>query len=369
MPRIALLGTRGIPAQYGGFETFCERLAIGLVKEHIDVCVYREASEWGWDEFRGVTIRCVPALPLGPFKTILFDALCLVDAASRRYDVVYMLGYGASVFLWLPKLLQQNLWVNMDGLEWKRRKWSWPARMYLRCAEWIAYRSADLVVVDAIAIGASLEARHGGRQGVVFVPYGADVLEKQQLGDEPVVEKWGGDDFYLIVARIEPENHVREMLEGFCGSASQKKLVVVGPLRRDGYSRSIERFADDRRVLFLGGVYDQTTLRALRMRCFAYIHGHSVGGTNPSLLEAMGAGNLILAHRNPFNREVLGTDECMFADAAGLSRLIEQVEGDSWLLQREVCREAVRARLLERYTWDMVIEKYKQLLVKWSHAE
>ncbi|MCL2659479.1 MAG: DUF1972 domain-containing protein [Acidobacteriaceae bacterium] len=358
--KIAILGTRGIPARYGGFETFAERLAIGLVAHGCDVTVFCESGEI--DEpciFHGVKLRYVPAPRLGPLQTILYDARCLW-AARNGYDVVYMLGYGAAPFCLIPRLWGTKVWINPDGLEWERAKWGLVARSYLRLMEWAALHSADHIIADAEAIAASLTARHGKLSNCTVIPYGCDVIDTPPAAE--LLLSWNliPRSYYLAVCRLEPENHVLEILQAFQKSRSTKQLIVVGNhLAKSKYVARL-REVRDTRIRMIGTVYDTSKLTCLRYHAFAYLHGHSVGGTNPSLLEAMGCGNLIIAHNNLFNRETVESCGLYFSDIVELSRAIncvEQEEDDYGQL-----REATRSRARNKYNWPDIIKKYIEIL-------
>jgi glycosyltransferase involved in cell wall biosynthesis len=360
---IAILGTRGIPARYGGFETFAERLAIGLVERGSEVTVYCERSIATDDlpsSYRGVRLVHLAAPRAGPFTTIIFDLVCLWHA-RRGHDVVYMLGYGAAPFCWIPRWFGgARIWINVDGIEWRRAKWNWFGRTYLRLMERWATRVADLVVADAQAIHAHLVASYRRLPQVAVVPYGTDLVREAPVAP---LARFGlaPGGYYLVVARLEPENHVRELVEGFLASRCDAPLVVVGS--KDSptpYVRALLALQGER-VRFVGGVYESETLVALRYHARAYLHGHSVGGTNPSLLEAMGCGNLIIAHDNPFNREVLGDGARFFAAAADVPAAIDWVESFD-AAAHAATGERMRDRAAAEYSWDRIVACYENML-------
>jgi glycosyltransferase involved in cell wall biosynthesis len=358
--KLAILGTKGIPARYGGFETFAEELATGLCARGFDVTVFCESGETpAPDTFEGVRLRYEAAPPLGPLQTILFDMNCLW-AARKGYDVVYMLGYGAAPFCVIPRLWNTEVWINPDGLEWARAKWGFVARNYFRLMEWASLKAANRIIADAEAIAASLADRHGKLPKCSVIPYGCDVIETPP----PLtpLAQWGlsPQSYHLVVSRLEPENHVLEILSAFQQSRSRKQLIVVGNhLARTRYVEQL-RAIEDPRIRMVGTVYDSARLTSLRYHAFAYLHGHSVGGTNPSLLEAMGCGNLIFAHDNPFNRETLGSCGFYFADAPELAQRIDHAENKDSGLDR--LREASRERARSKYHWDDITARYAALL-------
>lgn len=358
--KLAILGTRGIPARYGGFETFTEKLAIGLSRLGHQVTVYCEAGEPAPPaEFHGVKLRYISSPALGPLQTILYDLQCLWDARTG-YDVVYMLGYGAALFCAIPRFWGTEVWINPDGLEWARAKWNAAGKAYFRLMEWTALRVANRIVADSAAVADSLAGRHGELRSCTVIPYGCEIVDTTP-GIEPLAE-WAlvPGSYYLVVCRFEPENHVLEILRAFQQSQSARQLIVVGnhcaPTR---YVRELNSIRDPR-IRMIGTIYDQDKLTSLRAHAFAYIHGHSVGGTNPSLLEAMGCGNLIFAHDNPFNRETLGNCGVFFSSLADLTQAFDRMEmeegrGAEW-------RKAVIARARAKYRWAEIISSYAALL-------
>lgn len=358
--KLAILGTRGIPARYGGFETFAERLAIGLAQRGHEVTVYcekRGASSPA--EFRGVRLRYCAAPRLGPLATIVYDASCLWDA-RKEFDVVYMLGYGAAPFCLIPRCWKSEVWINPDGVEWARAKWGFAARAYFRAMEWVALRVADSIVADAEAIAQGLAARHGMIRRCSVIAYGCEAIEAPPAVDALSEWKLEPDGYFLVVCRLEPENHVLEILQAFAQSRSTRRLVVVGNHLAPGRYAERLRSIGDERIRMIGSVYDQDKLTSLRWHAFAYLHGHSVGGTNPSLLEAMGCGNLVFAHDNCFNRETLGRAGIFFADAQTLTQAIDHAEQGGFDIEQK--RREAKWRARTYYRWEDIVRRYAELL-------
>ncbi|QJD31427.1 DUF1972 domain-containing protein [Methylococcus geothermalis] len=358
---LAFLGTRGIPAQYGGFETFAEELAVRLAEQGVLVTVYCEkgpAEALG--VYRGVKLEYVPATRCGPLTTVLFDLRCLWRA-RKNHDVVYMLGYGAAVFCFLPRLWGCKVWLNVDGIEWRRAKWGRVARSYFKIMEFFATRVPDRVIADAEGIRQHLLQRHKRLAPCSVIPYGAPVVECPP--DADLLRSWGvvPRGYYLVVCRLEPENHVREIIEGFLASETSHPLLIIGDhSRKSDYVYALRGYGSDR-VRFLGTIFDLEKLQSLRYHAVAYFHGHSVGGTNPSLLEAMGCGNRVLAHDNCFNREVLGSNGWFFRQADDIPELVRRVEGLSASQSAEMSW-AVRERVRLHYSWDRIAADYLRLL-------
>lgn len=356
--RLAIVGARGIPAHYGGFETFAEQLAVRLVERGHEVTVFCENGEGAVEEYKGVRLRHVISRELGPLTTVVYDAACLWKARSG-FDVIYMLGYGSSAFCWVPRIWGTKVWINMDGLEWARGKWGAFARWYLRRAEGLAMWTPDRIIADAAAIKGNLQSRHRRLPPCDVIPYGSEIVgsanaeELKRFGVEP-------GSYYLVVCRFEPENRIREIIEGFLESDTEARLVLVGDhLRKSTYVESLREYKCDR-ILFTGPVYETAGIQALRYFCRAYLHGHSVGGTNPSLLEAMGCGNAVIANDNPFNREVLGDAGLFFTTPGDVSECIGRV--DSGTADVAGMRAKVVERVRQFYTWERITDHYCELI-------
>lgn len=357
MAKIAILGTRGIPALYGGFETFAEELSVRLVERGHEVAVYCEVGEGDQPEsFKGVRLEYAPATKLGPLSTILFDIRCLWRA-RKKFDVVYMLGYGASLFCFLPRLWGTEVWINMDGVEWARSKWGFAAKLWFRLMETAAMWTPDRIIADAEGILAHLRSRHIELPPCSVIPYGAPVVE--EAPDPAILGEWGLDpgSYDLVVCRLEPENSVQEIIEGHLGAHTDRTLVVVGGTADPTeYVKGLLRM-QGRRVRFIGTVYDKEKLLALRYHAAVYLHGHTVGGTNPSLLEAMGCGSVIIAHDNVFNRETAGPAAFYFRRPADISPLLAAVSSAS-RASLEALKDGARQRVRLRYSWDGITDHY-----------
>ncbi len=358
--RVAILGSRGIPARYGGFETFVEEISLRLVQQDVSVTVYCEADNASDqpEVYQGVYLKYVRAPRLGPLTTIIFDLNCLWHA-RKNYDVVYMLGYGASLFCFLPRLWGCEVWINMDGVEWARSKWNWLARLWFIVMEAAAMWTANTVVADAKAIRRHLEKRHWRMPECSVIAYGADVVSQEP--DPAYLKEWGilPGQYYLVVCRLEPENHVREITQGFVASKSPHLLLILGDNETaTPYVTELLQTRDER-IKFAGTVYETNKLQALRWHCRAYFHGHSVGGTNPSLLEALGCGNLVIAHDNPFNHEVAESAALYFGSAEEIPSIVAEVDKlDSFENRRKMSID----RVSQQYSWAKVTDEYVSLL-------
>lgn len=357
--KLAILGTRGIPAEYGGYETFAEELAVRLAQRGHEVTVFCEKGQGNTDKsYKGVRLEYVHAPSLGPLSIVWFDTHCMLRVGGN-YDVAYLLGYGAGAFVWVPRIFKTPMWVNMDGLEWKRSKWPWYGRAYLKINEWCAAKFSSGMIADAEGMRLYLRDAYGSGPAIEMISYGADLVDAPPSA--ALLESFGltPQNYYLVVCRLEPENHVKEIIKGFNLSNTDKQLIVVGNSDANTpYVREILLTAGEK-VRFVGSCYDKQKLQAVRYFAFAYFHGHSVGGTNPSLLEAMGCGNQVIAHDNVFNREVAADAAEYFLSPSDIPAIIESFEKDNAgaAKRSEIAHERIRSI----YSWDRIADQYEQL--------
>jgi glycosyltransferase involved in cell wall biosynthesis len=363
---LRILGTRGVPAAHGGFETFAEHLALYLVRHGWRVIVYCQNAGTGpivedvWEGIERVIISVPQPNPRG---NIFFDWKA-TRHASNHGDLCLTLGYNTAVFCaWLRLRGVPNL-INMDGIEWRRAKWGTIAKSWLWLNDWAGCWLGNHLVADHPDIARHLQRRVSGRK-ITMIPYGAPQLEHadgavvRQLGLEP-------GRYMTLIARAEPENSILEIVQGFSERPRGVKLVVLGTYEPSHeYQAAVKAAASDE-VIFVGAIYDKTVVQALRLHSLAYLHGHQVGGTNPSLVEALGAGNAIIAHDNRFNRWVAGPGARYFASAAEVSRELDQILGDASVLTR--MRTASQERFQSEFRWDDVLAQYAELLERWLPA-
>ncbi len=363
--RIAILGSRGIPANYGGFETFAEQLAVRLALRGYQITVYAESEDAPPKDrvYKGVRVRFRRRPRWGAASVLAYDCACLWDAC-KGYDLVYMLGYGAAWACWWPRIFGVPVWINVDGLEWARSKWGHGARLYLRAMEWLATRVATLLVADAEAIAQRFRQTHPRGAPCTFVAYGAELMQAADVDAAPLAQ-WGlqPGQYMLVVARAEPENHVLEIIEGYTLQAGNWPLVVVGDIGgATAYQQRLRQCASDK-VRFVGGIYDAQQLASLRLHAACHLHGHSVGGTNPSLLEAMACGNWVIAHDNPFNREVARETADYFSTPEQLAQCLQRMTLAT-AAERQARRDAVRAIVARFYGWESIADAYERLIVE-----
>ena len=355
--RIAVIGCRGIPAGYSGFETFAEELCTRLVELGHDVTVYcRRGAQYTEDEpadeYKGVRLLYTPYLKQRELETLSHEAASIADSLRRPFDLYYFLGTRSAPMYVPLRASKRIVVVNTDGLEWKRRKWNRLGRSYLKFAEWVAVRmAADELVSDARAMADYFKATYGRES--TFLTNGAHILTELPEGS---LEEWGveRDGYYLVACRIEPENNIDLVIREFLASGSERELVIAGGMNYETpYWSYLQSLGEGRRVRFLGPVYGPMLVEKLHLGCYGYLHGHEVGGTNPSLLKAMGCGNGVLALGSVFNVEVLGGTGLIWSKRAGsLAERIRWAEKNPERL-REL-GERARDRIRAHYTWDQV---------------
>ncbi len=371
---IGILGTRGIPARYGGFETACETIAFGLRKSGFNVvvaCEKIEKSALKPDEYRGIHLVYFSLRDsLRPLSEVLYDVRSLIKL-TPKVDAVYMLGYGAGIFFWIPRLLRKTLVVNSDGMEWMRPKFGRVSRLLLRISERFALTLANVVVADSRCVARYVLRAYG--KPPVFLAYGTAVRNQPPMWDTESIKRWlpshgaslRPDQYYLVLARMEPDNNIDKIIQGFTLSGTSRKLLLVGPCISREYLGKLRDLANrDPRIILAGPVYDPELKAMLRRHCAAYLHGHMVGGTNPSLLEALGAGNVVIGADVEFNREVIGSRDVpaffFHPNPESISTAIDRVDSDLISL-RERARVEGPARIERAYNWDDIIQGYADL--------
>lgn len=369
-PALAILGTRGIPAQHGGFETFAEHLALFMVAQGWDVTVYCQedgAQPLRESVWQGVRRIHIGATAPGALGTMQFDWAATRHAA-RAGALVLTLGYNTAAFLAWYRLRRVRNLINMDGIEWRRSKWGRLAKAWLYLNERAAIWFADHLIADSPGIQTHLR-QHTHERHITMIPYGAHAVESAPQDVLRRLDLRPGA-YALVIARPEPENSILEMVQAFVAVPRDCELVVLGKFEPDthAYHREVVALASRHpQVRLPGPIYDKVAVAALRFHARLYLHGHQVGGTNPSLVEALAAGNACLARDNIFNRWVAGDAARYFTDTAQCTTLLTQLLGDASL--RSGMQVAARTRHHAHFTWNTVLAQYQQLLSRWSpHA-
>lgn len=353
--KIAIIGSRGIPNRYGGFEQLAEELSLGLLQKGHSVTVYNsDRHQYRKNSFKGVDIvHCYDAEHLlGTAGQFIYDLNCIRDARKKGFEVLLFLGYTSSS-VWRRLFPSKSVIIfNMDGLEWKRSKYSGLVRAFLKYAEKLAVRFSDHLVADSPLIRDYLIKKYGVESR--YIPYGAFIpagIKKGLLKEFNCTAK----NYYMLMGRMEPENNIATILEGFHRSRSEQKFIVLGNTNNSYGRYLVKRFGTDVRICFAGAIYDREINHALRSYCSLYFHGHSVGGTNPSLLEAMADGAMIAAHDNEFNRSVLGEDAHYFSSPDGVNKIIDTFKDDPLMTAHNL------DKINTWYNWPAVIDQYNEL--------
>lgn len=359
--KIAIAGTRGIPNHYGGYEQAVTFLADGLAKKGHTVTVYNSHShpykEKKWKEVE--IIHCYdPEERIGTAGQFLYDLNCIRHARKQEYDILLFMGYTSSS-VWGRFFPQKPIIIsNMDGLEWKRSKYAKPVRHFLKYAEKLAVRFSQYHIADSVTIKKYLDEKYTINSQ--FIPYGATIssaLSADTLNEFNV--KPG--EYYLLIARMEPENNIEMILDGYMASGSGDKFLVIGNARNYYGQKLVQKYITSSNVHFAGALFDQHKLDNLRAYCKLYFHGHSVGGTNPSLLEAMAAGCVIAAHQNEFNASVLGNEACYFSTPEDTCRIILS---DTTGKQKNQWTNIQQNKIKDLYNWRHITDLYEQFMIQ-----
>ncbi len=355
--KIAILGTRGIPNQYGGFEQWAELLSQELVKTGCEVTVYNSHFHpYRDNEFNGVQIiRKWDPEKIGLASQFIYDLLCILDTRKRHYDVIIQLGYTtSSVWAWLMPKKRSRIIYNMDGMEWKREKYKGILSVFLKYAEKLAVKHSNIIIADSKPIKQYLDKKYNIQ--AEFIPYPAFIFKDP---DGSVIKKFGlkQDGYYLLIARSQPDNNPETIIKGVINSNTDKPLIIIGNYNNK-YGKYLKRSYESDQVIFAGAIYDKKILDNLRYFSSIYFHGHSAGGTNPSLLEAMAASCTICAHDNEFNKAVLGHDAFYFKTENDIISVLNaddiMKEKDKWIKNNIV-------KLQENYNLPNLVAKYYNL--------
>jgi len=353
--RIALLGTRGIPASYGGFETFAEELSTRLVERGHSVTVYCR-TRYQSSSYRGVDLRYLPTIRHKYLDTLAHTCLSSLELLRHRYDAVLYCNAANAVFTLWPRLVGMPTALNVDGLERHRKKWNRAAKSWYLLSERLSTWCPSTVITDAEHIEEYYRARYGKTSS--FIPYGADAAK---VPGTNVVEELGlvPDRYVLYVSRLEPENNALLVREAFERVQTDMKLAIIGdaPYASD-YIRRVKTTSDPR-IVIPGAIYGEG-YKQLQSHCFAYVQATEVGGTHPALIEAMGRGAMVLYLRTPENSEVAG-DAAIAFDS---DELVEKLQSALRVSteERAAWGHRAQARVQERYSWDAVTTAYERVL-------
>ncbi len=360
--RIAILGTRGIPASYGGFETFAEHLSTRLVARGHDVTVYCRAHYVSprQMEYHGVRLQILPTIRHKYFDTVVHTFLSSIHAVSRRFDAALICNAANAPFSPILRFTGTPVAINVDGLEHKRKKWNWLGRRYYQLAEQLSTLLPNEMVTDAQVIQDYYLTRHNAPS--TMIAYGSEV---ERRPDRELVRKWRVEPnrYVLYVSRLEPENNARLVIEAFKRVRTAYRLLIVGDAPyAEQYIQDLKaRARGDKRIIFTGFVFGQD-YRALQQNAYCYVHATEVGGTHPALLEAMGYGNCVLTLATPENLEVVGEAGVPYSDELDLAEKLQRVLRDGSLVH--AYRHRAQLRIRSNYDWDRVVDQYEQLFAR-----
>lgn len=360
--KLLILGTRGIPGNHGGFETFAQRLALYLVNRGWEITVYCQDSgdKPTPKTWNGINLVHIPTPNNSAWSSIVFDYKSTIHALKQD-GIVLVLGYNTAIFSLLYRLKQRIVLTNMDGMEWWREKWNGVQKSWLfineRCGVWFS----DRLIADHPKI-AQYYINKGGIEPskIATIPYGTEAVETTDI---TLLKQYNleGNDYALIIARPEPENFILEIVTAFSRRRRGCKLVVLGRYKPESnnYHAQVMAAASDE-VEFIGGVYDKDVVHSLRYHARLYVHGHTVGGTNPSLVEALAAGTPVLAQNNHFNTWVAGEKSLYFDNEADCAQQFDTILDNPEALQ--AMRQGSFERYQEAFSGDRDLIDYEQLL-------
>ncbi len=373
--KIAFISTRGIPNNYGGFEQFAEYISVGLVRRGHEVVVYSpHFHPYREPDYKGVRIKHIysPEKWIGSsVGSFFYDFLSLRDALKKeKFDIIYEAGYTSIVpaYIWFNvKRIKYPLFTtNMDGLEYKRTKFNRWVQKFVFWEERMAVKHSHFLIADNMGIHDYYKEKYGKESK--FLAYGADIHEDY---DEDILKEFGleADGYFIVVARLEPENNLFMAIEGYLASGQYGKrpLVIVGKTNTPYGKHLVERYGGDRNIRFVGGIYDFRKLNSIRHYSYAYFHGHSVGGTNPSLLEAMASGCFILAHDNIFNRAVLGENALYYGSTDAAMEMLDGIDQAVSAYKKEYTGRNLEV-IRRDYSWEKLVDEHEEYF-KWMLAQ
>lgn len=355
--KIAILGTRGVPNYYGGFEQFAEFFCEYLAVKGHDVYVYNSHNHPFQEKtFKGANIihQYDPEFKYGTFGQFIYDYNCIIDSRKRNFDIILQLGYTSNSiwFFLLPK--KPIIITNMDGIEWKRTKYSRPVQQFLKFAERLAAVTSDYLVSDSLGIKKFLKERYNKES--TYIAYGAHPFNNP---NEAILAAYNVEknNFNMIMARFEPENNLDMVLEGVALKNDSTPILVIGKHETKYGEYLKNKFKNYQNIRFLGGIYNLEHLDNLRYYSNLYFHGHTVGGTNPSLLEAMASQALVVAHNNDFNKGVLQENAYFFSNSEEVKNILEKIKKNDNLPMVAKNYEAI----VKNFNWNKINGEYLQL--------
>ncbi len=363
--KIAIMGTRGVPANYGGFETFVEELAPRLVERGHEVTVYGRSNIIDYERkyYKGVRIRILPTISHKYLDTVVHTFLSVIHGSFKKYDVILICNAANSIFSFIPRLTGKKVVINVDGLERERKKWGRLGKLWYLMGEFLSTKFPNEIVTDCKLIEKYYLENYSKKSNQIA--YGAYT---EKVSTKKVLDKFGiiEDEYILYVSRLEPENNAHIVVREFERVKTDKKLVIVGDAPYSTEYKKALKATQDPRIVFTGFIFGDG-YNEFQSNAYLYVHGNEVGGTNPALLEAMGFGNCVLAVDVVYNKEVIGNAGIGFSKEEGdlaykLQDLIDNPQ------KKEVYQKRAVERIKKYYSWDGVTDKYERLFIRITEA-
>lgn len=365
--KIAFISTRGIPNNYGGFEQFAEYISVGLAKRGHEIVVYSpHFHPYQEKEYKGVRIKHIysPETWMGSsIGSFFYDFASLRDALkNENFDIIYEAGYTSIVpaYIWfnVKKIKYPIFTTNMDGLEYKRTKFNKWVQKFVFWEERTTVKHSHYLISDNMGIHDYYKEKYGKESK--FLAYGADIHDNYQesfLSDLDLKP----NQYYLLIARLEPENNIEMAIQGYLASTENGKrpLIIVGKTNTPHGKELVDKYGHETSVKFVGGIYDFDKLNSIRHFSFAYFHGHSVGGTNPSLLEAMASDCFILANNNIFNKAVLNDSAIYYSNATEVSNILNSIEKFAEKYKEKFIAQNLEV-IRQEYSWEKLVDEHEK---------
>jgi|Deesub1362B_J571_1020462.scaffolds.fasta_scaffold00364_9 glycosyltransferase involved in cell wall biosynthesis len=359
--KLAIMGIRGIPASYGGFETLAEELASRLVKKGHEVTVYGRSNiiKYKGQYYKGVRLKILPTISHKYLDTVVHTFLCIMHSLFKKYDIILICNAANSIFSFIPRLTGKKVVVNVNGIERKRKKWNWLGKLWYLFGEFFSVIFPNKIVSDAKVIQKYYKKRY--HKNSVFIPYGACT---KKVSSTDILQKFGvyPNEYFLYVSRLEPENNAHIVIKAFEKVKTNKKLVIVGDAPYAGeYIRSLKKTKDPR-IIFTGFVFGRG-YKEFQSHAYCYIHATEVGGTHPALIEAMGFGNCVIANGTPENIEVVGETGLIYKvnDIGDLRKKMQFVIDNPQVIRQfgKKAQESIK----KNYNWETITDKYEILFL------
>jgi len=363
--KIAFIGSRGIPANYGGFETFVEEVAVGLLKNfNYNVVVVGDAHQKeqlnNISQHNGVEIVYSKYSKSNQTIRFYLDSMLKVWDA----DIIYSCGVGNAFFLFLPFIFGKRFVTNPDGIGWKRLKWSDNGKKVLKFMFYLSAKLSPYIVADSVGVEKVFRTKFNRKNNIHTIEYGAYInktIDEKSDRAQEVLERHqlNSNHYHLVVSRLEPENNIDVIIEGYLMKNHKYPLIIIGNIMKTVFVESLLKLSSDK-VIFIGGIYNKFELEVVRSNALSYLHGHSVGGTNPSLLEAMASKNICICHDNEFNKGVLGNSGFYFKTTQDVSDIISEIENNDFSIYKDEVFEKVNSH----FNWNNIVKLYANYFKK-----